>query len=302
MKRTSLFRRIALISTSSVAIAPVVFSSTACTPTKMVADYYSFKSVADYTSGDFKPGQSSVSFKSMLYGNKKFHNGNYILISGSAYFNNVSLFFSGEEHIRQRKQWFSEQYFLNSILYNGCQIVSNSPELTEEQKDIGFYNAIDFYDGKVYDNTGTLLYVCDNNGNVRDGNIRPFEKWTDAAIRETKKYNNSDKRPGGKYDWDPDGKVTTDDYIRNDTAAQAFRAFNQLGAKLFPTSEEEGGRKVTFYTDDKSIGQLAFYKEGTLKAIEDIPSSAEWPKTISDKFADLIVQNYKTEEDPESQK
>lgn len=293
MKRTSLFRRIALISTSAVAIAPVVFSATACTPTKMLADYYSFKSVADYTSGDFKPGQSSVSFKSMLYGNKKFHNGNYILISGSAYFKDVPLFFAGEGRIRKRELWFSETYFSRSALYAGCFAASINPELTDEERDIGFYDAIDFYDGTVHDSTGTLLYVCDKNGNVRDGNIRPFEKWTDAAIRETKKYNNSDERPGGKYEWDPDDKVTTDDYIRNDAEAQAFRAFSQLGAKLFPTSEEEGGRKVTFYTDDKSIGQLAFYKKGVLKGIEDIPSS-------SDKFADLIAQYYKTEEDPES--
>lgn len=292
MKRTSLFKKIAVISASAAAVCPIVLSATACTPTKLMVDSYDFDSIADFEGtkfATFATNYSSVSFKTMLYGNRKFHNGNYMVISGASAYSNISLFFAKQDRIRDRNLWFDSTYFTASILYNGVQKASLEPEKLCTH-DIGFYNAIDFFDGNVYDNKGHKIYVCDKNGNVRGASIRPFEKWGDeAAITQTWHYNKFDN-PDGEYDWD-DESVTANDYIRNDTAAVAFREFSKLGALLYPKKEEGEGRKNTLYTDDTQKGQILFFKEGTLQEIEDLPAT-------SDAFKDLILKYYKVEEDP----
>lgn len=290
MKRTSLFRKIAVISASAAAVCPIVLSATACTPTKLMVDSYDFDSIADFTGDKFSTNYSSVSFKQMLYGNRKFHNGNYMVISGASAYDSISDFFS-KDRIRDRNLWYKKDYFMASALYNG--VVNASKESDKMcTHDIGFYNAIDFFDGIVYDGNGHKIYVCDDNGNVRDSSIRPFEKWTPNAIAETQKYNSSEENPDGPYDWNDDDSITTDDYIRNDTAAVAFRAFSNLGALLYPKKEEGEGRKNTLYTDDTQKGQILFFKEGTLQEIEDLPATDK-------AFTDLILKYYKVEEDPE---
>lgn len=298
MKRTSLFRKIAVISASAAAVCPIVLSATACTPTKLMVDSYDFDSIADFTGDKFSTNYSSVSFKQMLYGNRKFHNGNYMVISGASAYSNISLFFANQDRIRDRNLWYKKDYFMASALYNG--VVDASKESDKMcTHDIGFYNAIDFFDGVVYDGNGHKIYVCDDNGNIRDASIRPFEKWTPNAIAETQKYNSSEENPDGPYDWNDDDSITTDDYIRNDTAAVAFRAFSNLGALLYPKKEEGEGRKNTLYTDDSvQKGQILFFKNGTLQEIEDIPVGTK-DKSAGDVFKELILQYYKAEEDPE---
>lgn len=299
MKRLSLLRKIAAITAPAVAIAPIALTATSCAPKSMVIDCYDLQSIWDYQEHEGEPLQVrhvDVSFKTLLYGSRTLHNGNYIVFVGSNMYNNVCNFFTRDEQIRDKNEWYSPENFIRSSLYNGIIEITDDERTELETTDIGIYNFIEFFDGKFYDKTNHQIYISNSKDAITD-NIDPYEEWNSTYIEQTYAYNNQHGDPSGeKYKWDKES-VKEGEKIRNDIGAQCLRAFNTLGAQLYPKKEEssnEGERTKTF-GDDK--GQIAFFKNGKLKAIEAIPAS----DARGVQFRKWIIDYFKKEEPESSQ-
>ena len=143
----------------------------------------------------------SISFKTLLYGSRALHNGNYIVFVGSNMYNNVCNFFTRDEQIRDKNLWYSPEYFIQSCLYNGIIEITEDERAELDTTDIGIYNFIEFFNGKFYDKANHEIYIS-NSKDAWTENIDPYEEWSSTYIEQTYAYNNEHGDPSGeKYKW-----------------------------------------------------------------------------------------------------
>lgn len=277
MKRLSLIKKIGLGLGSAAAIAPIAVMLSSCAVTSITVDTIK---ITDFVSEDGKAYFSkakhlNLAFKDLLYGSKGVYSGNYILLVGTNMISSTCNFFSGQDTTGTRDDWYNVN-IEESIFFKGVANVAADvrKELVEN---VGFYNIIDFFDFKIYDNTKHELAIS-TDGKLKTEQINPYMKWTEQTINTTYDYNHSILH----YEWDKES-VEDGDYIRNDASAVAYRAFNDYGAALYPEDKDKK-REVTFDTTGNS-SRMAVFKEGKLITITDIPNSPEnWEKVIRDNF------------------
>lgn len=302
MKRLSLLKKLSVLGATAAAVTPIAIMATSCAPTSIRIDAYDFDKLIASDGTTLTPSNKVANFRSLLYGSNSYYKGNYILFVGSNMFDGTCKFFSNNNGIRERELWFDD-YLADSCLYNGAKKASIDDSAPEGIKNFGIYNAIDFFDGKVYDKKGHQIIVYGYAGAVKPSiqdRIGPFDKWTDDFIKQTELFNKSQDCPIGQYEWD-DESVTTDDYIRNDSYAKAYRSFCERGLILYPKEEPEpdpegsNERTITFDTEpNNKTSLMLIFTDGVLKTIENIPANM-------DAFKDSILANFKKgeEDDPE---
>lgn len=300
MKKISLLKKVGISIGSVCAATPLVLTATSCSNTSaIVAHYISFDRVHEDGSL-INMSNKRYTNDEILLGSDSFSNGNYILFVGSNTFDTSKKFFTGvgeEEFSRDVHKWFYDLYD-QSIWWADVQKYPNILKLNTK---FGFTTFLDDFDFRFYDKSGHEYFVsanADKHALGRKMNIHPFEKWTDDLITQTKKYMKNDYN----YDWD-DEAVSTDDYIRTDAQAKAYRAFCERGAKMFPAT---GDRTQTFVTADEDKSLMVIYKDGRLQEIALLPSEAnksDTPEKDKDSVTLLgaINKHYADieEEDPE---
>lgn len=304
MKRFSLLKKLSILGSTVAAVTPIVVMATSCTPASMTIDAFDFDQLIKTDGLKLTPTNTVKNFRSLLYGSNAYYEGNYILFVGSNTFNNTCTFFGSNSGIRTKELWYNDN-LADSYLYIGASRANLDDRVQPEGiKNFGVFNAIDFFNGKVYDEKGHQITVFGHNGSDPKATVQdcigPFDKWSDDFIKWTKILNKSEDCPTGEYDWD-DESVTKDDYIRNDEYAKQYRALCERGLLLYPKEEPqpdpEGSneRTITFDTDagNKTSLMLVFC-DGVLKSLENIPSTP-------DSFKETIVANFKKgeEDDPE---
>lgn len=288
MKRFSLLKKIGIVGATASAICPIVLTATSCSPTSILTEAYSFEKLCDFDGEELETKLSNISFTKLLYGSFGLSDGNYVLFVGSNMFDNTCKFFTNDAHERDRKHWFRGENLVSSSLYAGAKQAQSDSEATAGLLDFNLYNAIEFFNGELKDTKGHEYFYSED-GKQKSENIGPFDTWTTAHISATKAYNWFESPE--KYEWDEES-VEEGDYIRTDALAKQYRALCELGKILYPTSEEEGGRKTTFNTDnDNSTSLIVIFRKGKIQTIEDLPSSPE-------AFAELLTK-YLTKDDPE---
>jgi len=293
MKSLSLLKKIALGSGVIAAATPIALMSTSCAIEDLAADYIDFNNILlnkDYT----KANVGSQSFKRLLFGSKRVFDGNYVLFVGSNMSPATCKFYSGSSALRTRENWFKTStesesgHFWDGDFFLGVEMTAGTPI-----KNFGIFNVIDFWDGKVYDNKGHEITVC-SQPDVPTQIISPFAKWTDQMITQTKLYNKSHK-----YEWD-EKSVTTKDYVRNDSSALAYRAFNQTALKVYPTNDK---RKKSFdVSDNNTSAKMLVFVDGELQVTDKEKNQDIWDlPTSKQAWNDMIIKYFKDEEKPKPQ-
>lgn len=259
-------------------------------------DYNSIHTNKNYNNAVFR----NIEYWKILYGSKKFYNGNYIVIFGSSTFEDTNKFFTGQDNsFESLDKWYKNKedngYFDNSIFYAG--IVNNGKII----KNFGIFNIIDYFNGKFYDNKNHEINVfLTGDTAIKDDKISPWTKWTKPAIDYTYYYNKKDFDDKKiNFLWDKDS-VSTSDYIRNDQSAKAFRAMATFGAKLYPKTQDENNknkdtsRSMTFNTEDGNTdSRVLIFVNGKLKDLTYLPTSPNG-------WTDLIVTNFEDAEKDEN--
>lgn len=300
MKKISLLKKVGIGLGSVCAATPLVLTATSCSNTSAVVTHYiSFDRVREDHSL-INMSNKRYTNDEVLLGTKSFSDGNYILFVGSNTFDTSKKFFTGsgeQRYTRDVHKWFYELY-VQSIWWMD---VVNYPNALKLNTKFGFATYLDDFDFRFYDKTGHEYFVSEDASKHvlgRKMNIHPFEKWSEGLIAQTKKYMKDDYN----YDWD-DEAVSTDDYIRTDAQAKAYRAFCERGAKMFPVNDT---RTQTFVTGEEDKSLMVIYKDGRLQEIALLPSEfnkSDTPEKDKDSATLLgAINKYYAdieEEDPE---
>lgn len=284
MKKTSFIKNLSLGVASIAAITPVAVLATSCANSKGVTTtYVSFESLKEKDSlQDMK--YDHFDNDKILLGNKKFFKGNYFLFIGSNVWEEETStlqFFGGKGNIDKRDvaQWFStgdNSLFPESIWAH--DVASANASLTKLDPDhkFGFVTFVDNFDRKFYDDSNHEFKVYTSDEDTKEC-VGPFDKWTQDMLVKTRSGN---KEHLG-YEFDKDEELTTDDYIRNDDQAKAYRSFINRAAAMFPVVS--GKREKTF---EQAKGIMAIYKDGRLQEICDLPSDEKYNPVKDDTDKD----------------
>lgn len=278
MKKLSLLKKVGLPVAALATIAPIVTLASCANAQGVVTTYISIEK--------FREDQSLVNMNSehlgaeeILTGSKRFCDGNYILFLGSNTFDGSLNFFgngSGSGKSRNVHDWFYT-YFWSSVWYRDVMAFPNMEKLENK---FGFVTFIDDFNFEFRDKDNHVYYLTDDAEKGIGGItqiVSPFKKWTTDFIKQTKKLN---KDLG--YEWD-DEAVSESDYIRQDEQAKTYRELVNLGAAMFPTTDE---RKQTFDTaDGNTTSLMVIYKNGKLVEIVNLPQSAN-TKTPEEQLED----------------
>lgn len=309
MKKTSFIKNLSLGVASIAAITPVAVLATSCANSKgITTTYVSFESLVKLDEETKQPSLKEMEdghFKNdkILLGNKKFYKGNYILLVGSnAWEEETSTlqFFGGKnKQIREVERWFSTDpqraLFPESIWSHDVSAAYANLSKLDPDHEFGFVTFIDNFDKKFYDENGHEFKVFSSEMDTKEC-VGPFDKWDADLLAQSRIWNKDHLG----YEFDKDEELTTDDYIRNDEQAKAYRSFINRAAAMFPVVEEKRTR-----TFDQDKGLMVIYKDGRLQEICDLPTDEVFEPKESDKDTKTLfgaINKYFTIEEEEEEK
>lgn len=229
------------ILTSGVALATLTLYSTSCAHVAK-DNYKEFDfSVANAPSNFNQLKSASANMTSIINGNKKYHNGNYILIIGSEANKNSNKFFAGGSASGY------VNYTDNNEFSKGV-LIQNFNDLKAHQKEVDFgilctIDTVRYHD--IKDLPETLSHPREY--------VPYYEKWTADDVNYVKKEPTKSAHPK----WEK--IIKEGEYIRNDKSAKKMRALISYLKTLF-TDEIF---KLKNESDDNSNLPFALvYKKG----------------------------------------
>lgn len=288
MKRLTWLRNLGLSAASIAAVTPVIITTTSCTVTSYYVDEFVFDFQKIHEGEDFDTKNVkhySTSFNSLLYGSKKYHNGNYVLFVGTATNASTAKFLGTET--RTREQWM-ENFNLSPFYTAVKDVYTHEDAYSQGIKDCGFYEFIDFFDGVVKDKKGHELSYSEKDG-VKLDNIGPFVKWTQASINQTKSLTKTELG----YDWDETSVTKDKDYVRQDESAIAYREMVKRGLALYPVNDKR--KKENTFDAETGAPKMLVFKDGVLQEIKAMPDGNIG--SITDFTTNVIIKNYKNKTD-----
>ncbi len=212
------FKVISLLLTTS-ALSPVVVSLSSCAPqTSNNYKYIDYSIIEEATTNDITWGElktPNISLNSLLFGNKKFNEGNYVImfsttsyLASDGYESYVyDLIFGKGSSTYNIDDWAIEKNTALAEIYR---------ESLRNDKDI-----------KWGTESSGLAFISVNDIAKGDDVQSPFSKWVEADTNL--------KDPDGK---DLITKKQVGKYIRNDDAAKNFRAVINKIKILFSNSDD----------------------------------------------------------------
>ncbi len=255
---------------------PIATTLSSCAPsTDYYLKYLDFDKISSDSNKNWTWNDMSspnVSLKKLLYGTKKFHNGNYAIMLGTP---TVTNGFTSDSY-----NWLFGSYAVSSYdisndyinssspLMNAWQYSKSSDKMTKISNGVGFVSLMDLWKG----------------GNDKPV-ISPYAKWTEEQYDYYHKYHKDEKVPYGL-------SCKKNEWIRNDDGAKLFRYYVTQISTLFPDFDSK------FLTDLSSSDKWGIIVDSSTSCVSNAPYFIFWKdgkpvgaKTISSNNID-DMNNY----------